>query len=313
MTTEVAPQKRYRAIVFTKNNPTVEGQVFLETLVSQLPVKYIAFQKEEGEDTHTPHFQGYAEFTRQVTHNNLTQSLLHGAHWETRRGTPQQAATYATKEDTRVDGPWIYGTISEPGKRNDIIDTLATARSEGIRQAALQHPETYVRNARGIERVLNLTAHRSIRDVHVTLLYGPAGVGKSNYVWTTEGTDNLSTVESDLKWFDDYMGQSALFIDEFLGSKSNANTGFLNKVLDRYPLKLPTKGGFTSAQYVRVYIATNIHPKYWFDWFNTPIYPAFVRRINMVLEWNFDSREPRAPDVIMKKGEHDTELNKFFY
>ena len=41
-------------------------------------------------------------------------------HLEIRRGTQQQARDYCQKHDTRVDGPWEYGTPHKAGKRNDI-------------------------------------------------------------------------------------------------------------------------------------------------------------------------------------------------
>jgi len=88
--------------VFTKNNPEAPIQFDSDRMM------YLVYQKEEGESG-TPHFQGYVEFKRKLSFNTA-RALLGGDVWIHRRnGTQEQAVKYATKEDTRVEGPWEHG------------------------------------------------------------------------------------------------------------------------------------------------------------------------------------------------------------
>lgn len=75
------------------------------------------FQAEVGEETNTPHFQGYVEWKQKKTFT-AAKALLGGdkVHLEARRGTQQQAIDYCSKEDTRVDGPWYHGTPKKQPK-----------------------------------------------------------------------------------------------------------------------------------------------------------------------------------------------------
>lgn len=288
---------KYRNFVFTKNNPVLDGEHFLTALRESLPVRYIIFQKEEGEETHTPHFQGYVELSKQQSHRQL-QAALDGAHFEARRGTAAQAKAYCSKEDTRVDGPWEHGEMSAPGTRTDLNAIISVALSDGLRAAALADPATYAKNARGIERVRNLLTIPKIRDVEVTLLYGPAGVGKNHYVYEQHPPEDISKVIGNLKWFDDHHGQPALLLDEFVGYKAGVQAQWFNSILDKWPLQVETKGGFVPAQYTKVYIATNVHPSEWFQ-LSPALYEALIRRIHKALVWDMTCpHEIRPADFV---------------
>lgn len=85
---------------------------------------YAVFQLERGEETGTPHFQGYLELPVRRRVGPL--KVIMGAqsmHLELRRGTRDQARAYAMKAATRVEGPWEVGKwnakLGEQGKRRD--------------------------------------------------------------------------------------------------------------------------------------------------------------------------------------------------
>lgn len=70
-------------------------------------VSYLVFGREVGENG-TPHLQGYVEFTTRWDLRRCQRSFLMGAHFEQRRGTPQEASDYCKK-----DGDWEeVGTLS---------------------------------------------------------------------------------------------------------------------------------------------------------------------------------------------------------
>ena len=109
--------------LFTINNPTWEDDP-----LKWPGVKFIAFQKERGDETGTEHFQGYVQF--KVNKRLAACKALHlTAHWELRKGTHEQAKAYCTKEDTRIEGPWIEGVEPAPAKRNDLSLCMADVKA----------------------------------------------------------------------------------------------------------------------------------------------------------------------------------------
>lgn len=103
-----------RNYVFTINNPTG-----LLDCTEWKHCKYCIYQEEVG-DNGTHHFQGYAEFTQPIRLRAL-KNLEPSAHWEIRKGSKAQATAYCSKEETRVGGPYIFGTDkTNQGQRTDL-------------------------------------------------------------------------------------------------------------------------------------------------------------------------------------------------
>ena len=107
--------KTYRHICFTLNNPESDEIAFDPAIT-----RYAVWQKESG-DNGTIHLQGYVEFLKSVSFKAAKKTIGNGAHLEDRRGTRDQARDYCRKEETRIAGPWEFGTwISGSGARTDI-------------------------------------------------------------------------------------------------------------------------------------------------------------------------------------------------
>ena len=110
--------------VYTLNNPTVTLEQANAALREINSFLFHACQLERGESG-TLHIQGYVQFSRPVRLTQLTARLM-GAHWETRRGSHQQALTYVTKAESRVSGPFQDGEATKPVKgRVPISQTLS--------------------------------------------------------------------------------------------------------------------------------------------------------------------------------------------
>lgn len=140
-----------RAWCFTLNNPAAPL-----SFDGQECVRYAIWQKESGEN-HTPHYQGYIELTRPQRLSWL-QALIPGAHFERRRGTRDQARDYARKEDTRLEGPWEYGTwAGGQGRRSDIHDACQVILSGGsLKRVATEHPAAFVRYHKGFSELARI-------------------------------------------------------------------------------------------------------------------------------------------------------------
>ena len=100
-----------RRWVFTLNNP--ENTM----LFNELPegVAYIIWQRERGAEG-TEHLQGYVRFTNPKGLTGAKRLIGERAHMEIANGTEQQCIDYCSKEDTKVEGPFSFGTVVAQGK-----------------------------------------------------------------------------------------------------------------------------------------------------------------------------------------------------
>lgn len=179
---------RARGWVFTLNNVT-EKDCF-----PSLPsgVKAIVYQLEKAPTTGMLHFQGYLETDRQVLLSTVKKIAgFENAHLEMRQGTPAQAYAYASKEESRVAGPWTLGEfahnkdggVAGQGKRSDLQDAVDCLKAGGtISTIMTEHPGTYARYPRGMTALAEFYLRSrmpSWRKVSVLVLQGRTGTGKT--------------------------------------------------------------------------------------------------------------------------------------
>lgn len=280
--------------VFTLNNPEMSAEQLLASF-DNWGLDYAVFQVEQGAEG-TRHFQGYLEFTRKIRLSTIKKlQYATRMHLEKRQGTRVQARDYSMKEDSRIDGPFEYGIFAAvaQGKRSDLslaIDTLHATSS--LREVAADHPATFVRYYRGLGQLLNIAPPVRSSPPEVVLLYGPPGCGKTRFVHDEEEPEDLwcSPPGDSMKWFDFYSNQPAALFDDFDGKFSHVTLSTLLRVIDRYAIRVPVKGGYTSWAPQRVYITSNFHPSEWYDWSSRLAqYGALRRRFSRVIYWPFDS------------------------
>ena len=66
--------------------------------------KYTVYQQERCPHTQRLHYQGYSEFTDNVSWGALKNWLGNSLHIEARQGTREEARVYCMKEESRVPG-----------------------------------------------------------------------------------------------------------------------------------------------------------------------------------------------------------------
>jgi len=139
-----------------------------------------------------------------------------------------------------------------------------------------QDAAVVVKFHRGLTVLRGLTTPDRSTKPTVYWLSGPTGTGKTracfsfaqhsglNYedVWMSSGT---------LQWFDGYDGQQLAIFDDFRAK--HVEFAFLLRLLDRYPIRVPFKGGFV-----------NWNPKYIFITSPYPIDRAFEKRSEHIPE-----------------------------
>jgi len=242
-----------RSWVFTLNNPQPEEDPKGWTE----RVAWCTWQREKGENG-TEHLQGYLQLHRKGRISVL-KKVNARAHWEARRGTHEEALAYVSKEESRVDGPWSYGTPTRQGERTDVLAFLEAAATVTEYQLALKYPDAWVKYWRAAERFRRLSRPPRDFKTECTVLYGAPGSGKSSYC-ATHFQDAYWKPKGE--WWDGYANEEVVVIDEFYGWLP---FDLLCRILDRYPLMVPTKGGFLTFTSKKVLITSNKHPREWYD------------------------------------------------
>lgn len=105
--------------VFTINNYVSAEDLFERVSANEI-CAYLVFQTECGTNG-TPHIQGYIQLTQRKRLNQVKEIVSDHGHFEIARGKPQQCKAYCTKVETRTGGPWEYGNMTSPGRRNDLV------------------------------------------------------------------------------------------------------------------------------------------------------------------------------------------------
>lgn len=161
-------------------------------------VRYASWQREKCPETGKEHFQGYMEFFRPHKLAGVKKWKGWGtAHLEVRKGDRDAAREYTRKQETRVDGPWEFGTwISGAGHRSDLTGAVATlVESKSLAKVARDHPNEYVKYYRGFAELqkkicphvetpafaLSAFKHPAMDLALPVVLYGPSGTGKTEF------------------------------------------------------------------------------------------------------------------------------------
>lgn len=253
-------------------------------------VNYLVYQLEFG-DEGTHHIQGYIEFANGKSLNQIKQ-LLGECHVEKRRGTAKQASDYCKKETGCLAGPFEFGTISNQGKRSDMEEIRDRfIKGDTIKDIAFDHPGQFVRNSRGLRELQALVQppieSHTLKQVYV--LWGRPGTGKSSFWNRLSSILNRTTYtkDPDTVWWDGYVNQSTVILDEFPGSMTAKDA---IKVLGEQNFAKQTKGGSILTDAVEhIWITSNTDPLDWFPMASEVSKIAVRRRVTKIYrieQWN---------------------------
>lgn len=278
-------------ICWTWNNPTKTHEQALEHFKEIPTCRFLVFQEEEGTDG-TRHFQGYVEFARQHRWCRINRGLPEGEHihCESRRGTQEGAIAYCSKEDTRVAGPWQWGTPKEQrgGSKADLEDFVARVKGGATKRDLLEEHSSIMSRYRHFYsdiRGMHMPELRSEQPL-VELSIGGTGIGKTRRIMDEFAADPsfyVSPLGGSGFWMDGYDGQSVVLLDDFAGGKSKIGLTELLRLLDRYPVQVPVKGSFVWWYPEKIFVTTNLHPRLWYEWTKREEqYFALMRRFTQV-------------------------------
>lgn len=267
-------------------------------------ILYAIWQLEKGEETGRFHLQGYIRLEKKSRLSALKK--IHAtAHWEVRRGSHNEAKAYCSKEDTRIKGPWHIGQDepdAEPkqGQRTDLL-AVKCKLDEGLpmERIAEEHFPVWIKYPRALQEYKRLKMPRRQEKTQVLILVGPTGVGKShlahNMFPKAYWVDNPRSKENSV-WWNDYDGISPVIIDEFYGWLPYT---FMLRLLDKYHMKVETKGGFVNFSPKHLVITSNKFPEDWYDT-NKCSFEPLLRRLDIIATIDFTRR------LKILKDEHIT-------
>jgi hypothetical protein len=258
----MARSKRSKTWCFTLNNYTVEEEAAIAELEWEL--RYVCYGKEVGEGG-TAHLQGYLELKSRRPRGVVKRSIswLARSHLEPRRGSQQQAIDYCAKDGDFHE----FGDKQRPGRRTD-LEHVRAAIDNGATMAEISsnHFAIYLQYGKGLQAYRNLHSSPRKWKSHVRVLWGRTGTGKTRWVYhflgdralfKYPGTDTTSI------WFDGYDGHEVVLFDDFRGDKTMP-FDLLLRLLDRYPMDVPIKGGFVSWKPRKIWITSNTAPNDWY-------------------------------------------------
>ncbi len=290
---------------FTLCNPTNDETVLdLENLFWTHPgVKYAVFQLEEGSESEPGmggiiHYQGYLELTRSQRRSYVSK-ILPRAYITFRKGTQKQARDYCMKEDTRWEGPWECGTFTpcRVGQRTDLASIKKTVLNPDTTMLDVLPMCQNFQQLRFAEALMKYKpqSHRwEPKEVH--WYWGPTGSGKTRAAQEACKDVETWTTTDPLKWFDGYMGQTHVIIDEFRAG--NCAYNILLGLLDGYERRVQIKCSHTIWKPKVIYITAPLPPN--------QVYAGqleyhgsvdqLLRRITEIKEFKKDDEPRREPN-----------------
>lgn len=255
-----------RRFCFTLNNYTeAEISGIQQSCANNACIRFLVYGREVGQHG-VPHLQGYMELDVPKRPGAVKALLATDrVHIENAAGSAEQNRQYCSKEDA---DPFTHGTPSRgQGARND-LSAVCDLVTEGANLARIfqEHPTVVLKYHKGIQRCIEL---RSVPREHQTQFiwrFGSTGTGKSrdthNESKAMSNNDVSWLSDVSCQWFDGYVsGSRGAVLDEFDGS---VKLRFLLRLLDRYPIKVPIKGGFVEWNPRIVWITSQFSPEHYY-------------------------------------------------
>ena len=283
-------------------------------------VRYVIWQKELCPTTGRPHWQAYVEFHDAVTMEYVKNYIFADprTHVKIRRCQRTTARDYCMKNKSRAPGqptevgPFEWGTWAFQGKRTD-LDAVKEKINDGMRMADIveEHFSTVARHAGGVKyckQMASQMAGQKERSVTVHLYYGPTGTGKTRAAMDEAlricdgDVSRIFILDSDCAgggtvWFDGYEGGPILIIDDY---NSWIAISYLLRLLDRYPVRMQTKGAMVWAQWTHVWITSNKPMSAWTDVSDKPMDEAHRRALKRRFNWIVEM--PKLGERIVHKA-----------
>jgi len=239
-------------------------------------VSYCVAQAEVCPQTARLHIQGYIELTERWTFHRVKQRVfsqyMPGCHASAARGSAAQNTVYCTKPESRVPGtePVVHGEPAgdegETHQAGKALDRVYVDIRAGMTMEEIIDKYgfgMYVRHERPLKTAMCTWGKRRSSQPVIKLLVGPSASGKSRWVEREFPNRYRMTFGNggNSAWFDGYNGEAVIELSEFRGQ---LQLSFMLDLLDRYQLKVQTKGGTVQFLADVIIITSNEEPSEWY-------------------------------------------------
>lgn len=260
---------RHRSYCYTWNN-------FPEEIDwSKFNFQYNVFGIETGESG-TTHLQGYMEFKNPKNIKTL-HKIEPKIHWEPRYGSQKQAIDYCKK-----DGKWTEdGDKKNQGERNDLKKFVEIAKTEGMKAIFEQEDIPNFQTIRVCEKMLEYCEEPRQEKPEVIWIHGEPGIGKTKLAHTMCPN---AYIKDETKWWSGYDGNTEVIIDDF--RPKHMSFTYLLKLIDRYQMRVETKGGFRQFKAKKIIITSVESPLYMWHYKTTENLKQLSRRIDDTIDLN---------------------------
>lgn len=219
-------------------------------------IRYICVGIEICPKTNKTHMQGWIQFFNKKRMGGVKKILMNNKiHLESMRGNAFDNDKYCSKENKFIQ----LGKFITQGHRSD-LESIKKNINDGSSKLEIMENDfsTYCRYRNGINdyfEAIQKKKRNKFRKIEVEFIHGTTGVGKTRYAMRNS---SFKICANELNWWDGYSGEDSIVIDDY--DNDVKITKMLN-LLDGYTLRLPIKGGFTYANWTKVYITSNLEPK----------------------------------------------------
>lgn len=215
-------------------------------------VEYSIYQREKCPTSGKLHWQGFVRFVNRKRFTQVKKLLGKETHIEYARSV-EKSIEYCSKNDTRVDTPIEIGVRPKKMSKLNVVDML---KSRTCLEIVKDQPNLW-RSYRQLQALqADLTSPRKSMTTGI-FLSGETGKGKSRIcglIAEYVGQEDVYWATSDAQWFDGYNGQKMVIIDEVREMKP----GVILRLVDRYPTRMPVKGGFCQWKPTWIFLTSNL-------------------------------------------------------
>lgn len=177
---------------------------------------------------------------------------------------------YCTKAESRVSEPVFIGDV--PAEKGNLRDRLA---SGGVKQYLVESPEKW----RWIKQLNSLRNLFSEPRCDVTVgywMFGPTGSGKTKTAMSLSHHYGKVYFKDSTQWWDGYENEPLVVVDDFRGEW---RPDYILRLIDRYPLRVQTKGGYVNFNSQCVVFTSNLRLAECFAYVDQESINALNRRI----------------------------------
>jgi len=240
---------------------------------------WIRGQLEQGSETGYLHWQIFVAFKSKATLRKV--KFLYGDHIHAEASRSKAAQEYVFKEETRVQGTQ-FDLGKKPMDRASSKDwdlIVASARQGDFSSI----PGDVLVHCYGNLKKIRVDSLKPVaQEKQVFVFWGRTGSGKSKRAWEEASFDAFPK-DPCTKFWDGYVGQSNVVIDEFRGS---IGISHLLRWLDRYPTIVEVKGSSVCLQATTIWITSNLSPDEWYPDLDQDTRNALKRRFTQIVHFN---------------------------